>query len=114
MTTHPFVARDFQSEVLAIVVAAGSGRAVSEGKLLEALFPPPPFPKDGSEGDKVAWREAWALWRDGAYGSETIAYVDSFCATVSGACCALVKRGALREHNNGYASYSYSLPGGRK
>lgn len=80
-----------------------------EGELLQLLFPAPQFPgSTAGEPALEAWRSDQAEYITKAYVGNGIEYRDSYASKVSKATIELTKEGKINEHNNGYASYSFT------
>jgi hypothetical protein len=102
MKTH----EQLKAESLAIITTRGH---IHEGELLELLFPPPAFPgAQSGEAALNAWRDARHAWTTNAYGGDGIEYRDSYASDASRATIDLTKEGRINEHNNGYASYTFT------
>lgn len=100
-------AAELKAKALAVIRETGG---IGETKLLEALFPPPPFPADGSEAQINAWREANEHWKDQAYGprNQNMPWRDTFCGQQCAVIGELEREGLIVSHNNGYAAFSYT------
>lgn len=98
---------ELKAKALAVIRERGG---IAETKLLETLFPPPPFPENGTKEQIDAWREANEHWKDQAYGpvGQNVPWRDTFCGQQSAIILALEREGLILSHNNGYASYSYT------
>ena len=105
-----------KTEALALIRQAGA-RGLHENELLEKIFPPPPFPAGQTPGadtpEIAAWRTARYDWTFRAYGgthgaATPVPYRDSYASACSAATIELTKEKLIREHNNGYASYTFT------
>ncbi len=104
-----------KAEALALIRQAGD-RGIHEGQILNAIFPPPAYPGKEAGTDAIdAWKAEHDEWAFKAYGGSKasdpdrqIEYRDTFAGICSGATVELTKAGLIHEHNNGYASYSFT------
>ena len=102
---------EIKTQALALIRQAGD-RGLHESKLLEAIFPPPAFPAGQVPGSQTPELEQWQAarqeWTRRAYGGDGVEYRDSYASQCSQATIELTKEKLVREHNNGYASYTYT------
>lgn len=98
-------------QVLGVISAR---QFVHEEKLLSEIYPEPVYPINGSDADKEQWRSDYEAWKDRAYSSPTVPYVECYTGILSGVCIELQRMGKIRTHNNGFNSYTYEAVGGAK
>jgi hypothetical protein len=111
MNTATPLLTDLQSRILAFICErTRAGDEVGEDEIFRHFWPAPKFPAVETVESVEQWRAENAAFNAKAHGiGSGIPYGETYSAQRSAACIALGKLGLIREHNNGFNCYSYSV-----